>query len=194
MGGKGSGGGRGAPKVPSFFEIDLADLNRAGLGRRFTAARLASFGAQGGISGVLIVREPDRLRVQDLDPDGLAASGWRSIALRFSRQRLGGRRAWMACSGCGGRRRVLYRNHDGAFACRRCLGATYASQYEPPLFGAIDRARALRARLGGSADFYAPFPDRPKHMRRATYARISALAEANEDRIHEALDRLAASL
>ena len=92
---------------------------------------------------------------------------------------LGGRRAWFRCGQCERRCRLLY-SRDGALACRVCHGLAYASQRARREDRLIVRAQAIRLRLGGTANLTAPFPERPKHMHRSTYAQWREKAEAAE--------------
>jgi len=48
----------------------------------------------------------------------------------WTRQRLGGRRAWFECGPCGRRAGVLFSlpNGAGGYACRKCHGLTYRSR------------------------------------------------------------------
>ena len=73
---------------------------------------------------------------------------------------------------CGRACRVLF---GGPFRCRSCHGLQYSSQYQSAGSRTIGRAQALRMRLDGSANLLEPFPARPKHMQRRTYARLRAL-------------------
>ena len=99
---------------------------------------------------------------------------------------LGGHRPWLVCSVycngryCGRRAAVLYGAGE-LFACRRCYELTYASQRETPLHRGIGQAQKIRMRLGGSANLYEPFPEKPKRMHRRTYLRLRGRAEAAED-------------
>lgn len=85
---------------------------------------------------------------------------------------LGGQRIWLLCD-CGRRVAKLYVPFGGEplFRCRHCLSLTYASRLDPAA-SAINRARAIRIRLGGGADLSKPFPERPKGMHRRTYKRL----------------------
>ena len=54
----------------------------------------------------------------------------------------------------------------------------YGSQREDPHERLLRRLQATRARLGGNeyASLAMPFPEKPKRMRQATYARLRASA------------------
>ena len=54
------------------------------------------------------------------------------------------------------------------------------SQRENREWRLIGRAQAIRRRLGGTANLFAPFPDRPKGMHRRTYARWREKADTAE--------------
>jgi hypothetical protein len=97
---------------------------------------------------------------------------------------LGGVRPWFLCPVycdsryCGRRAAILYCAGD-LFACRRCYRLLYASQQQTPLHRALEQARKIRTRLGGSADLLEPFPAKPKGMHRRTFQRLRARAEAS---------------
>jgi hypothetical protein len=95
------------------------------------------------------------------------------VAFTETKTCFGGRRRWFECPSCERPCRVLY--CGGGFLCRLCLGLRYASQYEATSGRARNRAQKLRMRLGGSANLLEPFPRRPKHMQRRTYARLREL-------------------
>ena len=115
------------------------------------------------------------------------ADEWKSIEQRvpiaWTPCHLGGRRPWFVCSFycngryCGRRSAVLYCAGE-LFACRRCYGLAYTSQQETPIHRGIGQARKIRTKLGGSANLCEPFPKKPKRMRRRTYQRLQARAEA----------------
>jgi hypothetical protein len=58
------------------------------------------------------------------------------------------------------------------WACRQCHDLGYTSQRKGPAFRAIRSAQKIRERLGGSANLFAPFPERPKGMHWRTYQRF----------------------
>ena len=66
------------------------------------------------------------------------------------------------------------------FACRKCCGLAYESQQGGSLFRNLRKAQAIRLRLGGSADPFAPFPAKPRRMHLRTYRRLRAQARAAE--------------
>jgi hypothetical protein len=109
------------------------------------------------------------------------AEGWEDIRQRvpltWTPCHLGGCRPWFRCNVqtngqyCG-RRVVLLYSADGPFACRTCYGLPYASQRESLRHRGLTKARKIRARLGGSANMFDDFPDRPKGMHRRTYIRL----------------------
>jgi hypothetical protein len=117
----------------------------------------------------------------------LGSSEWKSVEqhvpIRLTACHLGGQRPWFVCSAysnghdCGRRAAILY-CAGGLFACRRCYDLSYASQQQTPLHRRLERARAIRMRLGGSADLQEPFPSKPKGMHRRTFQRLRARAEA----------------
>jgi hypothetical protein len=85
---------------------------------------------------------------------------------------LGGSRPWFRCH-CGRRVATLF-DGGGAFACRRCLQLSYSIQREAARYRPLHRAQSLRMKLGGSGNMMAPFPDRPRYMRRTRYAQLMA--------------------
>jgi hypothetical protein len=106
---------------------------------------------------------------------------WKSVEQRvpitWTPCHLGGRRAWFRCNVCSddrycGRRVALLYCAGELFACRHCCGLAYASQQESLRHRGLERARKIRARLGGSANMFDAFPERPKGMHRRTYARL----------------------
>jgi hypothetical protein len=91
-----------------------------------------------------------------------------------------GRRRLFNCPACGRPCRDLYGGQT-RFACRKCVGLPYISQYQTDDERAADQARALRRKFGApDATFFAPLL-RPPRMRWRTYQRLlardAALAE-----------------
>jgi hypothetical protein len=84
----------------------------------------------------------------------------------------GGRRAWFRCParGCGRRVAILY--GAGIFACRHCHRLAYLSQRIATWNRALRSAQAIRQRLGGTANMYDPFPEKPKGMHWQTYQEL----------------------
>ncbi len=80
---------------------------------------------------------------------------------------------WFQCPerGCSRRVAILYRAR-GRFACRHCLHLNYQTQHECAFDRALTKAQRIRMKLGGSANMLEPFPDKPTHMRWATYYRL----------------------
>ena len=97
-------------------------------------------------------------------------TGRTRVDLVYTDQHLGGRRRWFACPACGHRCKLLYQR-VGHLACRTCHDLAYASQRESQEDRLRRRARAIRLRLGGSANLLEPFPERPKGMHSDTYSR-----------------------
>ena len=72
----------------------------------------------------------------------------------------------------------------GKFAvCRHCRQLAYESQREPPHYRALNRAQAIRMKLGGSGSMDEPFPWKPKGMHWRTYLRWVRKSKAIEERL-----------
>jgi hypothetical protein len=110
------------------------------------------------------------------------------VPITWTTCHLGGRRPWFSCDvhtdsqHCGRRVAAVY-STGGLFACRACHGLPYASQREPLRHRGLAKARKIRARLGGSANMFDPFPDRPKGMHRRTYYRLRQSHDAAAARL-----------
>jgi hypothetical protein len=97
------------------------------------------------------------------------------VPITWSPCHFGGRRPWFRCvvksNGryCGRRVALLYGAGE-FFACRRCYGLAYESQQESLRHRGLAKARKIRARLGGSANIFDDFPERPKGMHRRIWA------------------------
>lgn len=108
---------------------------------------------------------------------------WQSVtqyvALDWTPCHYGGHRPWLCCTTCGKRMAILYSGGAG-FYCRKCLGLVYESQRESSGDRAVERARRIRKRLGGSTNMTELFPDRPPRMHRRTYERLRREHDAAE--------------
>jgi DNA-directed RNA polymerase subunit RPC12/RpoP len=101
----------------------------------------------------------------------------------YTATRFGGRRMWLTCLKCSRRCRKIYGGRY--FRCRQCHGLVHASTREPGYQRALDRAEGMRKRLGaewGSAFEGAPLPPKPPRMRWATYHRLEAQYEEQQNR------------
>lgn len=99
----------------------------------------------------------------------------------------GGERVWFFCPGmvsgrvCGRRVAILY-TASRYFLCRHCYRLVYRSTREHDYERALNRAQALRRRLGGSGNVYERIPLKPKGMHWRTYRRIYREIDALEER------------
>jgi hypothetical protein len=126
----------------------------------------------------------------------IGGSGWEDVgeAVRIVRLpcRFGGTRPFFICPGvvnsmtCGRRVGKLY-GPGRYFLCRHCYRLAHASQSENVSDRALRRANKIRKRLGGDASTDAPFPRKPKRMRRQTYERLRAEASDAEQFADRAL-------
>jgi hypothetical protein len=106
----------------------------------------------------------------------------------------GGRRLWFLCARPSCRRRSgrLFLD-DPYFVCRTCAGVRYSSQTQskPRHVQQAERAKAIRARLGGRLNLRDPLPERPKGMHRSTYERLRKelveIERAEDERVDEAI-------
>jgi hypothetical protein len=106
------------------------------------------------------------------------------VPLAFQSCHFGGVRSYFCCPACGGRCTTLYIG-GSSIRCRQCVaGAIYASQGTNAAGRALRRFIKLRATIEPDTEranlMY--FPDRPKRMRHATYARIKPDALDARDR------------
>jgi hypothetical protein len=102
-------------------------------------------------------------------PTGEVQSVRCPVQVERSKCHYGGQRVWFRCprEGCGRRVAILY--GDVTFACRRCHRLTYRSQQASVSDRSLARAQAIRQQLGGTANMYDPFPEKPKGMHWQTY-------------------------
>lgn len=108
-----------------------------------------------------------------------------TVLLCYTPMHYGGERPWFMCPNCDRRCRKLYGGSQ--FYCRKCHGLSYQSQRARPEDHLLDRAQALRLRLGGSANMMEQFPARPRGMHRRTYERLRAEGQAIESALYGAM-------
>ena len=122
------------------------------------------------------------------------AYGDQYIAIDWTPCRFGGERPWFVCSApsngvaCGRKVAKLYMIAR-LFACRHCHRLAYESQQQSPHDRALEKARKIRMQLGGSANLFAKFPDKPKHMHWLTYHRLRCNYNIAEERAINGLMR-----
>lgn len=108
------------------------------------------------------------------------------IALTQTTCFLGGKRYWFSCPGCG-RPCLVLLYQPLVFTCRRCAGASYASQ-------CLDEQGRIHRRLAKLERRLVEGTEKPRWMRLATYQRIldrtSALQERLDDLLIQSLARL----
>ena len=109
------------------------------------------------------------------------------VAVAWTACNFGGQRAWFECPSCHQRVTHLYLT-SWRLGCRTCCDLTYASRREGRADRQMRRARALRGRVGGSADLVGQFPPKPPRMHWRTYERVRA-AELRATNIVVASDR-----
>ena len=82
----------------------------------------------------------------------------------------GGYRNWFVCK-CGRRASVFY--FSRYWQCRHCVGLPYQTQLIQPSDRLIQRANAIRKRLGWGGGVASPNGGRPKGMHHKTYDRLT---------------------
>ena len=182
MGGVGSGNWYRSDKKTTTGEchsIDIRYLHRERLltpGHWFSLRWSRANRETGYIQGVVSVADlPDQVTLLYRHRRGLGGE-WEDVRepveLALTACNFGGQRLWFICpgAGCGRRVAVLY-GSGRYFLCRHCYDLVYESQKENEMHCALRRAKAIRERLGGSANMTKPFPERPKGMHHETYWR-----------------------
>ncbi len=179
MGGVGSGNWYRFDKKTTTGEchsVDVRYLHRNGLlkpGHSFSL-RWSRAGRQtGSIGGVAYRDQVTLLYRHRRGPGGEWEDVKEMVPLTWTACNFGGERPWFVCpgAGCGRRVAVLY-GPGKYFLCRHCCDLVYQSQRDNVMYRALHRAQKIRERLGGSANFMEPFPDKPKGMHHDTYMRL----------------------
>ncbi|MFV9683359.1 hypothetical protein ACNFD4_11795 [Pseudomonas sp. NY15367] len=136
-------------------------------------------GEQVASVGIETSREQIQLRYQSRRGGGEYVQYDYPVRITWTPCHLGGERPWFHCPSCGRRVAKLY--GGGVFACRHCMRLNYRSQQVSKRDRALDRAWALRRKLGtdsGPFDLPAEYLARPKGMHRKTFARhVEKLAQ-----------------
>jgi hypothetical protein len=184
MGGFGSGRWvRSDAKVTtgSVVSIDVRCWRRDGLLRAGTAFDCA-WNANGQQVGGMLVRVGPisvHLAYQFWRSDGSRVAMNYYVPLEWTPCHFGGERPWFRCPGCGRRCARLY-GADQLFTCHRCQGLAYISQRQSSADRALRRAQSIRVKLGGTANVFEAFPDKPPWMRWRTYWRHRHEAQTAE--------------
>ncbi|MBA3844869.1 MAG: hypothetical protein H0X39_20025 [Actinobacteria bacterium] len=84
----------------------------------------------------------------------------------------GGVRPYVFCPVCRLRKMKLY-YVEGRVSCQGCLGVLYRSQRVPLQVRQLERAAAIRKKLGGESWAGAPMPPKPRGMQWRTYRRLT---------------------
>jgi hypothetical protein len=153
------------------------------------ADHIAGWGAFAGYVGPITFddTEPRKLHVEhDRERDTFSAFYvWKGSAeeagpirstVRLERRacRFGGTRAYFICPRCA-RRTLRLAVLSGGVCCGTCGRITWGSRRETETRRLVRKANKIALRLG--LDYFADAPERPPHMRAATYARIMAELE-----------------
>lgn len=93
-----------------------------------------------------------------------------AVSLAKTACNYGGYRFWFICPKCHKRVGVLY--CVGAFFCRHCIGANYASQLEQPYDRLFRKVEKIRHRLQWQAGIAHGHGAKPKGMHYKTYFKL----------------------
>ncbi len=138
------------------------------------------------------LRDPDLLEKlqrppKDNKPVALhVAQGEEKAELRLESSpcRFGGRRPWLVCDGCAGRRLVLYKLPNAfIWRCRRCLRLTYPSQrVSRDLPGTAQlRLTRLCRRFEPDWQYGDDYPEKPRYVRWKTWEHFCQAVENCHD-------------
>ena len=179
MGGYGSGKRWDTKKTTeSQHRIDIWWLKKKGYLRPGVAGSLAwSWGGkQTGIIGYRMETGYMVLSYRYRRHGGEWKNVEQSISFDWTPCNYGGKRTWFLCPHCNRRVALLY-GAGRLFLCRHCYNLTYASQQAQRHERLMEKARAIKQRLGGSANLAEPFPEKPKGMHWETYCRLREQSE-----------------
>jgi hypothetical protein len=166
-----------AGKCEHWRSIDLANLKRMGLLRPIAGGNIRAivWHVDGRLDKLGVIPEAKGICFVKRDGQGQLSSLF--VPYVITSPMFGGHRKWFECPGCRRPCRVLYGTNS--LRCRRCRRLKYASQSEARPWRAQRRACNIRRRLGARGNSLdAPFPAKPRGMRRTTYERLRAEHDA----------------
>lgn len=179
MGGYGSGRKWDAKRtVDSQINIDVRWFKKNGRLRAESSANLvwSRNGVQTGSINYKMGAECLILQYRYRPRGGEWGNISEIIRLDWTPCNYGGYRTWFLCPKCNRRVAVLYLAGE-YFLCRHCYQLNYATQHLQPYERLMERARAIRMRLGGSSSLVDCFPEKPKGMHWKTYLRLQEKSE-----------------
>jgi hypothetical protein len=178
MGGFGSGRrlGFGKACLDHLRQVDIRYMNRRSLLREGTAGTLSWSFRDKPHGSIRYNVQVDRLhlsyritRRDEEEPRPVELD----VFFDATRCNYGGTRKWFLCPACGRRVGVLYEQGD-LFACRYCVGLSYAVESETRHDRALRKFRKLRDKLDDAPRLqeFIPLSCKPKGMRWRTFWRI----------------------
>ncbi len=197
MGGTGSGSYFGWQKkatTDDLIQIDVREWNQALLRSNFHFSRSWQISGEQrfrlsieGAGEILWLRYTSESLGQ---PD---KKGEVNVHLAFTPCNFGGERPWLLCPNLLCPRQRVAKLYFGAsgFLCRNCYQLTYPSQQGGPEDRALRQLHKINTRLGmagGLPD--SALPQRPKRMRKRTYALLEEKRQKNLQRLRSAAQRL----
>jgi hypothetical protein len=193
VGGYGSGGhNRRRGYLEGYRRICVSYLRRHDLMRPGVYSTLSWTNSRGEATGSMQVIGAKDFVTLIYSVRGSDQEAWRQVeervALAHISKPFGGQQAYLTCPSCARRVMELILGKE-RFRCRMCLGLVHTSSQESSTNRAMRKANKLKNKLGaepGLDSFYR----RPRHMRRLSFARISARIQAAEAEVNDAHIRL----
>lgn len=183
----------GQPVVTDAPRLDLSALHRSGFiqaGQRTTCAVHFGRSADPATAVALYVdidlTDPTASCLWVRDAAGHGPVRTQSVRLTATTPQYGGSRYWFICPLTGNRARVLYRPSGTVlFASRRAYGLAYRSQRQTMVDRLIDKAVAVRGKLGMNAVDLLSMPacPKPKGMHWRTYYQLVLEVETLRQRL-----------
>jgi hypothetical protein len=174
------------------LSLDVRQLHREGRLLTYQSFSLSWKCGDKALGSINVRTEPSVVILR-FQCKGAVSSDWKlveqDIPIVWTACALGGQRPWFLCTAlsagvrCNRRVAKIYLGSSSVFACRRCYGLAYASQFKSAFHRDIAKAMKIRMQLGGSPNLCEPFPDRPKGIHARTYARLRKIYDATESRL-----------